>query len=121
MATIDKQLKFAADIQVMVAAEVHFGTKNCKYQMKRYVFKQHNVSCVEVAQHTGVNAIVGRHTFGTFTNQMQTSFSPEQKWVVIMDLFFYRVPEELGQAIGVVGGDQWTTVQITDAAWLVEA
>lgn len=38
------------------------------------------------------SCVVGRHTFGTFTNQMQTSFSPEQKWVVIVrvgDIIFY--------------------------------
>ncbi|CAE6006259.1 unnamed protein product [Arabidopsis arenosa] len=44
MATIDKQLSpKESDIRVMVAAEVHFRTKNCKYQMERYVFKQRNV------------------------------------------------------------------------------
>lgn len=29
-----------ADIQMMVAADVHLGTKNCDFQMERYVFKR---------------------------------------------------------------------------------
>lgn len=28
------------DIQMMLAAEVHLGTKNCDFQMERYVFKR---------------------------------------------------------------------------------
>lgn len=31
-----------ADIQIMLAAEVHLGTKNCNFQMERYVFKRRN-------------------------------------------------------------------------------
>lgn len=31
-----------ADIQMMLAAEVHLGTKNCDYQMERYAFKRRN-------------------------------------------------------------------------------
>jgi ribosomal protein S2 len=31
-----------ADIQMMLAAEVHLGTKNCDFQMERYVFKRRN-------------------------------------------------------------------------------
>ncbi|KAF2300908.1 hypothetical protein GH714_018177 [Hevea brasiliensis] len=30
------------DIQMMLAAEVHLGTKNCDFPMKRYVFKRRN-------------------------------------------------------------------------------
>lgn len=30
------------DIQMMLAAEVHLGTKNCNFQMERYVFKRRN-------------------------------------------------------------------------------
>jgi small subunit ribosomal protein SAe len=30
------------DIQMMLAAEVHLGTKNCDFQMERYVFKRRN-------------------------------------------------------------------------------
>jgi small subunit ribosomal protein SAe len=28
------------DIQMMLAADVHLGTKNCDFQMERYVFKR---------------------------------------------------------------------------------
>ncbi|PWA57726.1 40S ribosomal protein SA [Artemisia annua] len=31
-----------ADIQMMLSAEVHLGTKNCDFQMERYVFKRRN-------------------------------------------------------------------------------
>lgn len=31
-----------ADIQMMLAAEVHLGTKNCDFQMERYAFKRRN-------------------------------------------------------------------------------
>ena len=31
-----------ADIQIMLAAEVHLGTKNCDFQMERYAFKRRN-------------------------------------------------------------------------------
>ncbi|EAZ27247.1 hypothetical protein OsJ_11185 [Oryza sativa Japonica Group] len=97
---------------------------------------------LKFAQYTGAHAIAGRHTPGTFTNQLQTSFSeprlliltdprtdhqpikesaletsplllsvtlilpcamstlmrgtilPGHKWDVMVDLFFYRDPEE---------------------------
>ncbi|XP_065868340.1 small ribosomal subunit protein uS2y-like [Euphorbia lathyris] len=103
------------DIQMMIAAEVHLGTKNCDYQMERYTFKRRNdgiyiinlgktweklhmaarvIAAIEnpkdiivqsarpygqravlkFAQYTGAHAIAGRHTPGTFTNQLQTSF-----------------------------------------------
>ncbi|KAL1817308.1 hypothetical protein ACET3Z_019882 [Daucus carota] len=87
-----------ADIQKMLAAEVHLGAKNCDFQMERYVFKRRNndiyiinlgntleklqmAARVIVAMenppghycpYTGANAIAGRHTPGTFTNQLQT-------------------------------------------------
>ncbi|WOH10517.1 hypothetical protein DCAR_0729986 [Daucus carota subsp. sativus] len=88
-----------ADIQKMLAAEVHLGAKNCDFQMERYVFKRRNdgiyiinlgktweklqmAARVSVAMenpqdiiYTGANAIAGRHTPGTFTNQLQTLFS----------------------------------------------
>ncbi|XP_024015562.1 40S ribosomal protein Sa-2 isoform X1 [Eutrema salsugineum] len=232
-----------ADIQMMLSANVHLGTKNCDYQMERYVFKRRNDgiyiinlgktweklelaarvivaienpkdiivqsarpygqrAVLKFAQYTGANAIAGRHTPGTFTNQKQTCFSeprllivtdprtdhqpikesglgriptialcdtdspmgfvdigipannkgkhsigcllwllarmvlqmrgtlrPSQKWDVMVDLFFYREPEEAKQedeeeaapGYGIVGGEQWTTVQIPDSAWPGEA
>uniref|UniRef100_A0A164VLT0 40S ribosomal protein SA n=1 Tax=Daucus carota subsp. sativus TaxID=79200 RepID=A0A164VLT0_DAUCS len=36
------------------------------------------------AQYTGANAIIGRHTPGTFTNQLQTSFS-EPRLLILTD------------------------------------
>ncbi|KAG6792208.1 hypothetical protein POTOM_001351 [Populus tomentosa] len=157
------------DIQMMLAAEVHLGTKNCDFQMERYVFKRRNdeLICVfgyrevadtylfgsfgaevmnlkwsgdvcfgrfvyveiigiyiinlgktweklllaarvivaienpqdiivqsarpygqravlKFAQYTGAHAIAGRHTPGTFTNQMQTSFS-EPRLLILTD------------------------------------
>ncbi|XP_010540101.1 PREDICTED: 40S ribosomal protein SA-like [Tarenaya hassleriana] len=114
-----------ADIQMMLSAEVHLGTKNCDYQMERYVFKRRNDgiyiinlgktweklqlaarvivgienpqdiivqsarpygqrAVLKFAQFTGANAIAGRHTPGTFTNQMQTSFS-EPRLLILTD------------------------------------
>ncbi|XP_047338930.1 40S ribosomal protein SA-like isoform X1 [Impatiens glandulifera] len=114
-----------ADIQMMLAAEVHLGTKNCDFQMERYVFKRRNDgiyiinlgktwekllmaarvivaienpqdiivqsarpygqrAVLKFAQYTGAHAIAGRHTPGTFTNQLQTSFS-EPRLLILTD------------------------------------
>ncbi|XP_044487633.1 40S ribosomal protein Sa-2-like [Mangifera indica] len=125
-ATAPRQLsQKEADIQMMLAAEVHLGTKNCDFQMERYVFKRRNdgiyiinlgktweklqmaarvIVAVEnpqdiivqsarpygqravlkFAQYTGAHAIAGRHTPGTFTNQLQTSFS-EPRLLILTD------------------------------------
>ena len=110
---------------MMLAAEVHLGTKNCDFQMERYVFKRRNDgiyiinlgktwdklqlaarvivaienpkdiivqsarpygqrAVLKFAQHTGANAIAGRHTPGTFTNQLQTSFN-EPRLLILTD------------------------------------
>ncbi|TXG57632.1 hypothetical protein EZV62_015461 [Acer yangbiense] len=126
MATTPKQLsQKEADIQMMLAAEVHLGTKNCDFQMERYVFKRRNDgiyiinlgktweklqmaarvivaienpqdiivqsarpygqrAVLKFAQYTGAHAIAGRHTPGTFTNQLQTSFS-EPRLLILTD------------------------------------
>ncbi|OIV95161.1 hypothetical protein TanjilG_21551 [Lupinus angustifolius] len=114
-----------ADIQLMLAAEVHLGTKNCDFQMERYIFKRRNDgiyvinlgktweklylaarvivgienpqdiivqsarpygqrAVLKFAQYTGAHAIAGRHTPGTFTNQLQTSFS-EPRLLILTD------------------------------------
>ncbi|AES72824.1 putative ribosomal protein S2 [Medicago truncatula] len=114
-----------ADIQMMLAADVHLGTKNCDFQMERYCFKRRNDgiyiinlgktweklqlaarvivaienpqdiivqsarpygqrAVLKFAQYTGANAIAGRHTPGTFTNQMQVSFS-EPRLLILTD------------------------------------
>ncbi|KDP40652.1 hypothetical protein JCGZ_24651 [Jatropha curcas] len=113
------------DIQMMLAAEVHLGTKNCDFQMERYVFKRRNDgiyiinlgktweklllaarvivaienpqdiivqsarpygqrAVLKFAQYTGAHAIAGRHTPGTFTNQLQTSFN-EPRLLILTD------------------------------------
>ncbi|XP_010917402.1 small ribosomal subunit protein uS2-like [Elaeis guineensis] len=113
------------DIQMMLAAEVHLGTKNCDFQMERYVFKRRSDgifiinlgrtweklqlaarvivaienpqdiivqsarpygqrAVLKFAQYTGAHAIAGRHTPGTFTNQLQTSFS-EPRLLILTD------------------------------------
>ncbi|XP_020207869.1 40S ribosomal protein SA [Cajanus cajan] len=114
-----------ADIQMMLAADVHLGTKNCDFQMERYVFKRRTDgiyiinlgktweklqlaariivaienpqdiivqsarpygqrAVLKFAQYTGAHAIAGRHTPGTFTNQMQTSYS-EPRLLILTD------------------------------------
>jgi small subunit ribosomal protein SAe len=153
-----------AGIQMMLAADVHLGTKNCDFQMERYIFKRRNDGNVlnpnfstmcyffymyqfihlvskfdllffvaniidlgiyiinlgktwdklvlaarvivaienpqdiivqsarpygqravlKFAQYTGAHAIAGRHTPGTFTNQLQTSFN-EPRLLILTD------------------------------------
>ncbi|XP_042515719.1 40S ribosomal protein SA-like [Macadamia integrifolia] len=114
-----------ADIQMMLAADVHLGTKNCDFQMERYVFKRRSDgifiinlgktweklqlaarvivaienpqdiivqsarpygqrAVLKFAQFTGAHPIAGRHTPGTFTNQLQTSFS-EPRLLILTD------------------------------------
>ncbi|XP_051193888.1 small ribosomal subunit protein uS2y isoform X3 [Lolium perenne] len=113
------------DILMMVAADVHLGTKNCDCQMNRYISKRREDgiyiidlgktweklqlaarvivaienpqdiivqssrpygqrAVLKFAQYTGSTAMAGRHTPGTFTNQMQTSFS-EPRLLIVTD------------------------------------
>ncbi|CAN6226095.1 unnamed protein product [Urochloa humidicola] len=113
------------DVQLMLAADVHLGTKNCDYQMERYAYKRRTDgiyiinlgktweklhlaarvivaienpqdiivqsarpygqrAVLKFAQYTGAHAIAGRHTPGTFTNQLQTSFS-EPRLLILTD------------------------------------
>jgi len=110
---------------MMLAADVHLGTKNCDFQMERYVYKRRTDgiyiinlgktweklqlaarvivaienpqdiivqsarpygqrAVLKFAQYTGAHAIAGRHTPGTFTNQLQTSFS-EPRLLILTD------------------------------------
>eukprot|EP00250_Pteridium_aquilinum_P007130 c16914_g1_i1 orf=384-1316(-) len=114
-----------SDIQMMLAADVHLGTKNCDFQMERYVWKRRsdgifiiNVgktwdklelaarvivaienpqdiivqsarpygqrAVLKFAQYTGAQAIAGRHTPGTFTNQLQNTFC-EPRLLILTD------------------------------------
>ncbi|KAL2932990.1 40S ribosomal protein SA [Bienertia sinuspersici] len=121
---ISKQLS-QEETQMMLAAHVHLGTKNCDFQMERYVFKRRSDgihiinlaktweklqmaarvivaienpqdiivqsarpygqrAVLKFAQYIGAHPIAGRHTPGTFTNQLQTSFS-EPRLLILTD------------------------------------
>ena len=113
------------DIQMMLAAGCHLGTKNCDFQMERYVFRR-NAEGVHVfnlektwnklqlaarvivaiedpqdvmvatarpyaqravlkfAHYTGTKYQAGRHTPGTFTNQIQKNFE-EPRLLLLCD------------------------------------
>eukprot|EP00195_Chlamydomonas_chlamydogama_P014644 CAMPEP_0202899750 /NCGR_PEP_ID=MMETSP1392-20130828/7891_1 /ASSEMBLY_ACC=CAM_ASM_000868 /TAXON_ID=225041 /ORGANISM="Chlamydomonas chlamydogama, Strain SAG 11-48b" /LENGTH=276 /DNA_ID=CAMNT_0049586007 /DNA_START=63 /DNA_END=893 /DNA_ORIENTATION=- len=113
------------DIQLMLAAQVHLGTKNLNYQMERYVYRRRNdgiyvinlektyeklqmaarvivaiENCQDVvvqsarpygqravfkfAQYLGCKSLAGRHTPGTFTNQVQKHFE-EPRLLILTD------------------------------------
>jgi small subunit ribosomal protein SAe len=114
-----------SDIQLMLAAQCHLGTKNCDFQMERYVYKRRNDgiyvinlaktweklqlaariivaiensqdivvqsarpygqrAVLKFAQYTGAKALAGRHTPGTFTNQIQKVFE-EPRLLIVTD------------------------------------
>ncbi|KAK9806619.1 hypothetical protein WJX73_000541 [Symbiochloris irregularis] len=115
-----------ADIQLMLAAQCHLGTKNCDFQMERYVYRRRasdgifvinlgqtwdklqlaarvivaienpqdivvqsarpygQRAVLKFAQYTGAKALAGRHTPGTFTNQIQKQFE-EPRLLVLTD------------------------------------
>jgi len=114
-----------ADIQMMLAAGCHPGTKNCDFQMERYAWKRRpdgiyiinlgktwdklmlaarilvaienpqdiivqsarpygQRAVLKFAQYTGAKAIAGRHTPGTYTNQIQDHFL-EPRLLVLTD------------------------------------
>eukprot|EP00197_Chlamydomonas_leiostraca_P013848 CAMPEP_0202867216 /NCGR_PEP_ID=MMETSP1391-20130828/8931_1 /ASSEMBLY_ACC=CAM_ASM_000867 /TAXON_ID=1034604 /ORGANISM="Chlamydomonas leiostraca, Strain SAG 11-49" /LENGTH=274 /DNA_ID=CAMNT_0049547233 /DNA_START=28 /DNA_END=852 /DNA_ORIENTATION=+ len=113
------------DIAMMLAAQVHLGTKNCTYQMERYVFKRRTdgiyiinlektyeklqmaaraIVAIEnpqdvmvqsarpygqravfkFAQYLNCKYSAGRHTPGTFTNQIQKVFE-EPRLLLVTD------------------------------------
>jgi small subunit ribosomal protein SAe len=37
-----------ADIQMMLAGDVHLGTKKCDFQMERYIFKRRNDGNIQI-------------------------------------------------------------------------
>lgn len=110
---------------MLLAASCHLGTKNCDYQMERYVWKRRsdgifviNVgktweklvlaariivaienpadivvmsarpygqrAVLKFGQYTGAYPIAGRHTPGTFTNQMDAKFR-EPRLLILTD------------------------------------
>jgi small subunit ribosomal protein SAe len=114
-----------ADIQLLLAAQCHLGTKNCDFQMERYVYKRRNDgiyvinlgktweklqlaarvivaienagdivvqsarpygqrAILKFAHYTGAKALSGRHTPGTFTNQIQKAFE-EPRLLILTD------------------------------------
>ncbi|DBA81536.1 hypothetical protein WJX77_003436 [Trebouxia sp. C0004] len=114
-----------SDIQLMLAASCHLGTKNCDYQMERYVYRRRldgiyvinlgktweklqlaariivaienpqdivvqsarpygQRAVLKFAQYTGAKALAGRHTPGTFTNQIQKNFE-EPRLLLLTD------------------------------------
>lgn len=114
-----------ADVQMLLAASCHLGTKNCDHQMERYVWRRRkdgifviNVgktfeklvlaariivaienpadivvmsarpygqrAVLKFGQYTGAYAIAGRHTPGTFTNQMDAKFR-EPRLLILTD------------------------------------
>lgn len=113
------------DVQMLLAADAHLGTKNCDFQMERYVWRRRSDgifiinlgktweklqlaarvivaienpqdiivqsarpygqrAVLKFAQYTGAQAIAGRHTPGTFTNQLQNTFS-EPRLLILTD------------------------------------
>ncbi|KXZ51514.1 hypothetical protein GPECTOR_12g477 [Gonium pectorale] len=113
------------DIQMMLAAQCHLGTKNCHYQMERYMYRRRQDGiyiinlektyeklqmaarvivaienpqdiCVlsarpygqravfKFAQNLGCKSMAGRHTPGTFTNQIQKAFE-EPRLLILTD------------------------------------
>jgi len=113
------------DISKMLSGYVHLGTKNCDFQMTRYVWKRRNDGiflinlaktwdklmlaariivtienpadvCVisarpygqravlKYAHYTGAQALAGRFTPGTFTNQIQRKFM-EPRLLILTD------------------------------------
>jgi len=114
-----------ADIQMMLAAQCHLGSKNLDFQMERYVYKRRSdgiyvfdlgktwdklfvaarvIAAIEnpqdvcsvcarpygqravlkFANQTGTQALAGRHTPGTFTNQIQ-KFYEEPRLLILTD------------------------------------
>ncbi|KAI4997040.1 hypothetical protein ZWY2020_052382, partial [Hordeum vulgare] len=72
------------------------------------------------AQHTGTNGIVGSHTPGTFTNQMQTSFS-EPIWLLgkLSDIVLVMIEDhasEVSNSEGSVtmGMSEFTALALND-------
>ena len=73
--TLEK-LYMAARVIVAIENPQHIIVQSARPYGQRAVLK--------FAQYTGANAIAGRHTPGTFTNQMQTSFS-EPRLLILTD------------------------------------
>ncbi|GAA0163936.1 hypothetical protein LIER_19689 [Lithospermum erythrorhizon] len=77
------------DIQMMLAAEVHLGTKNSDFQMERYIFKRRN-DVLQIKSHDdNIEATLQyRSCFGAIVYedccQMDIQFAAE--WSLDIDL-----------------------------------
>lgn len=71
-----EKLQFAARVIVAIENPKDIIVQSARPYGQRAVLK--------FAQYTGANAIAGRHTPGTFTNQMQTSYS-EPRLLILTD------------------------------------
>lgn len=71
-----EKLQLAARVIVAIENPQDIIVKSARPYGQRAVLK--------LAQYTGAHAIAGRHTPGTFTNQLQTSFS-EPRLLILTD------------------------------------
>ncbi|KZT04084.1 ribosomal protein S2 [Laetiporus sulphureus 93-53] len=85
------------DIKLLLAAQSHIGSKNCDKQMRRsdgqwipndvcviFARPYGHRAVLKYAANTGMQAIAGRFTPGSFTNYITRSFK-EPRLIVVMD------------------------------------
>lgn len=70
--------------KLQLAARVIVAIENPKDIIVQSARPYGQRAVLKFAQHTGANAIAGRHTPGTFTNQLQTSFN-EPRLLILTD------------------------------------
>lgn len=70
--------------KLMMAARVIVSIENPQDIIVQSARPYGQRAVLKFAQYTGAQAIAGRHTPGTFTNQMQTSFS-EPRLLILTD------------------------------------
>uniref|UniRef100_A0A7N0UHS2 40S ribosomal protein SA n=1 Tax=Kalanchoe fedtschenkoi TaxID=63787 RepID=A0A7N0UHS2_KALFE len=70
--------------KLMMAARVIVAIENPKDIIVQSARPYGQRAVLKFAHYTGANAIAGRHTPGTFTNQLQTSFS-EPRLLILTD------------------------------------
>lgn len=70
--------------KLQLAARVIVGIENPQDIIVQSARPYGQRAVLKFAQHTGAHAIAGRHTPGTFTNQLQTSFN-EPRLLILTD------------------------------------
>jgi ribosomal protein uS2 len=70
--------------KLLLAARVIVAIENPQDMIVQSARPYGQRAVLKFAQYTGAHAIAGRHTPGTFTNQMQTSFS-EPRLLILTD------------------------------------